>query len=106
MIHLETPEILILDQQAHELRSYTGFSASNTPDGPRYHLHVIKQIPANVISNIPVTTTVYRATCQRVSDCQAAINNNAIIIYAQKKQVQSPFLTTLRSWWANLLENI
>jgi len=106
MYTIENTEIQMLVPQGYDIRSYTGFSASNTPDGPRYHLHVIKQIPANVISNIPVTTTVYRATCQQISDCQAAIDNNAIIIYAQKKQVQSPFLTTLRSWWNSLLQNI
>ncbi len=106
MYTVDNTEIQMLIPQRYDIGSYTGFSASNTPDGRRYPLHVIRQIPANVISNIPITTTVYRATCQQISDCQAAINNNAIIIYAQKKQVQSPFLTTLRSWWNSLLQNI
>jgi len=102
----DNTEIQMLIPQGYNIRSYTGFSGSNTADGRHYPLHVVGQIPANVISNIPVTTTVYRATCQQISDCQAAINNNAIIIYAQKKQVQSPFLTTLRSWWNSLLQNL
>jgi hypothetical protein len=106
MYTAENTEIQMLIPQGYDIRSYTGFSASNTPDGRRYPLQVIRKIPANVISNIPVTTTVYRATCQQISDCQAAIDNNAIIIYAQKKQVQSPFLTTLHSWWNSLLQNI
>ena len=99
-------EIQILIPQGYDIGSYTGFSGSNTPGGQRYSLHVIGQIPANVISNIAVTTTVYRATCQGTSDCQAAINYNAIIIYGQKKQVQSPLLTTLRSWWNGLLQHL
>jgi hypothetical protein len=99
-------EIQMLIPQGYDIRSYTGFSGSNTPGGQGYSLRVIGQIPANVISNIPVTTTVYRATCQRTSDCQAAINYTAIIIYAQKKQVQSPLLTALRSWWNGLLQHL
>lgn len=106
MYTVDNTEIQLLIPQGYDIHSYKGFSASNTPDGRRYPLHVIRQIPANVISNIPVTTTVYRATCQQISDCQAAINNNAIIIYAQKQQVQSPILTTLRSWWNSLLQSI
>lgn len=106
MYTVDNTEIQMLIPQGYDIHNYTGFSASNTPDGRRYSLHVIRQIPANVISNIPVTTTVYRATCQQISDCQAAINNNAIIIYAQKQQVQSPIITTLRSWWNSLLQNI
>ncbi|GAC1349023.1 MAG: hypothetical protein NVSMB27_18830 [Ktedonobacteraceae bacterium] len=106
MYTVENTEIQMLIPQGYDVRSYTGFSASNTPDGRQYPLRVFGKIPANVVSNIPVTTTVYRANCQQVSDCQAAINNNAIIIYALKKQVQSPFLSTLRSWWNSLLQNI
>jgi hypothetical protein len=106
MYTVDNTEIQLLIPQGYDIRSYTRFSASNTSNGQRYPLRVIRQIPANVISNIPVTTTVYRATCQQVSDCQAIINNNAIVIYAQKRQIQSPLLTTLRSWWNSLLQKI
>ena len=103
---VDNTQIQLLIPQGYDIHSYSGFSASNTADGRRYPLQVIGQIPANVLSNIPITTTVYRATCQRISDCQAVINSNAVIIYAQKKQVQSPLLTTLRSWWNSLLQRI
>ncbi len=103
---VDNTEIQMLIPQGYDIHSYMGFSASNTADGRRYPLHVVGQIPANVISNIPLTTTVYRATCRQISDCQAVINNNAVIIYAQKKQVESPLLTTLRSWGNGLLQKI
>ena len=103
---VDNTQIQVLIPQGYDIHSYTGFAASNTADGRHYALHVIGQIPANVISNIPVTTTVYRASCQQVADCSAVINNNAIIVYAQKKQAQSPILTTLRAWWNGLLQHL
>ncbi len=105
MYSADNAEIQILLPQGEDMSSYTSFYASsNAPDGRRYPLHVIGQVPTDVISNINPTTTVYRATCQ---NCQAIENNDAITIYAQKKQVQSPFpLPSLSSLWDTLMKNL
>ena len=78
-------EIQILLPQGKDISSYTAFYASTTQNGPRYPLQVLGQIPTDVVSNIPLTTTVYRAKCQQVTDCQKIVNYEAITIYAQKK---------------------
>lgn len=109
VMQLYTPnstQIQILVPQGYAIHNYAGISGSNTPDGNQYPLRVVRQLPANVISNIPVTTTVYQAMCLHLSDCQAAMNYNAITIHAHKPQVQSPLLNTLRSWWINLRQRI
>ncbi len=82
---VDNTEIQILLPQGKEMSSYTAFYASNTPNGTKYPLQVLGQVPPDVVSNIPITTTVYRARCQQVTDCQNIVNNGAVTIYAQKK---------------------
>jgi hypothetical protein len=78
-------EIQILLPQGKAMSSYKAFYASTTPDGPRFPLQVLSQVPTDIVSNIAPTTTVYRAKCQRVADCQKIVDSESIIIYAQKK---------------------
>jgi hypothetical protein len=82
---LENTDIQILLPQGKDLSGYAAFYASNMPNGSKYPLQVLGQIPTDVVSNISPTMSVYRAKCQNVTDCQNIINNKVIIIYAQKK---------------------
>jgi Biotin-lipoyl like len=89
-------EVQILLPQGSDMHNYTAFYASHPPDTQRYALHGVGQVPTNVLSNIDPTTSVYRATC---TQCQALLNDEAIAIYAQRKQAHSPFFDALLSWW-------
>jgi hypothetical protein len=103
-------EIQILLPQGKDMSDYEAFYAATTQNGPKYPLQVLGQVPTDVVSDIPQTTTVYRAKCQQVTACQNIINNAAITIYAQKKQAKSPFLNipfiSPGSLWNMLTKNI
>ena len=87
-------EVQILLPQGHTMSDYTTFYAQRPPEQRRYALHIVGQIPTNVISNIDPTTSVYRATC---TNCQAILDNEAVAIQAQRKQPSSPILDYMRS---------
>jgi hypothetical protein len=103
-------EIQILLPQGKDMSDYEAFYAATTQNGPKYPLQVLGQVPTDVVSDIPQTTTVYRAKCQQVTACQNIINNEAITIYAQKKQAKSPFFNipviSPGSLWNMLTKNI
>src|SRR2546428_6257003 len=88
---VDNTEIQILLPQGKDMSSYTAFYASNTPNGTKYPFQVLGQVPTDVVSTIPMTTMVYRAKCQQVTDCQNIVNNAAVTIYAQKKPTKSLF---------------
>lgn len=95
--------IHILLPQGFAPSSYIAFYASHPPSVTRYRLHITGQVPTDVINNIDPTTSVYRATC---TNCQAILDNEAVVVYAQKKQVQSPFFNTLVSWWNDIQKHL
>ncbi len=92
-------DIQILLPQGHAMSDYTAFYAERPPDVHRYALHIVGQVPTNVISNIDPTTSVYRATC---TNCQAILENEAVAIQAQRKQPASPILDGMRSLLSHL----
>ncbi len=82
---LSNLEIQILLPQGKDITDYSAFFASSTPNSSRFPLQILGQVPTDVLSNIPATTTVYRATCQRVTNCQSIVDNETVTIEAQKK---------------------
>ena len=96
-------DIQILLPRGSDLHNYTALYASHASDKQRYALHIVGQVPTNVLSNIDPTTSVYRATCIK---CQALLNDEAIAIYAQRKQIQSPFYNGLVSWWNTIQRHL
>lgn len=87
-------EVQILLPQGHAVSDYSAFYAQRPPDAHRYALHIIGQVPTNVISNIDPTTSVYRATC---TNCQGILDNESVAIQAQRKQPPSPILDYMHS---------
>lgn len=88
--------IHVLLPQGYALSDYTSFYAGHPPNLARYALRIAGQVPTDVISNIDPTTSVYLATC---THCQAILDNEAVVVYAQKQHVESPFFKDLVSFW-------
>jgi hypothetical protein len=80
-------EIQVLLPATATLTNYAAFYAERPPARNRYLLHIVEQIPTNVISNIDPTMSVYRATC---TECAALLNNETIAILAERVQQPSP----------------
>jgi hypothetical protein len=91
---LSNLEIQILLPQGKDITNYSAFFALSRPNSSRFPLQILGQVPTDVLSNIPATTTVYRATCRRVTDCQSIVDNETVTIEAQKK----PGSSLLPSW--------
>jgi multidrug efflux pump subunit AcrA (membrane-fusion protein) len=98
---LSNLQLQIILPQGNSISSYSAFFASLQPNNKMIPLKILGQVPTDVLGNVQATTTVYRATCQLVSDCQSIINNTMVPIEAQKKPGSSllpsiPFLHSLR----------
>jgi hypothetical protein len=98
---LSNLQLQIILPQGNSISSYSAFFASLQPNNKMIPLKILGQVPTDVLGNVQATTTVYRATCQLVSDCQSIINNTMVPIEAQKKPGSSllpsiPFLHSIR----------
>jgi hypothetical protein len=98
---LSNLQIQILLPQGNSVSNYSTFFAVNPSNSRKLPLKILGQIPTDVLGNVQTTTSVYRATCQSVSDCQSLINNTTVPIEAQKKPGSSllpsiPFLHSIR----------
>ncbi len=96
-------EIQVLIPQKSNINDYAALYASHPPDQQKYLLHIVGQIPTNVLANIDPTTSVYQATC---THCQALLDNQGIAIYAQRKQENSPFLDKLNAFIQTIAKRI
>jgi hypothetical protein len=83
--------IHILLPEGKNISDYSAFSVPDTSGKTKYPLQVLDQIPTNVVDNVPQSTTVYRAKCVYIADCEKIAYNELIDIQAQKKQQQSSF---------------
>jgi hypothetical protein len=91
---LSNLEILVLLPDGKDISNYSALFASSTPNSQRFRLHILGRIPTDLLSNIPATTTVYRATCQKAAECQNIVDNESVTIEAQRK----PGSSLLPSW--------
>jgi hypothetical protein len=89
-------EVRILLPPNNDIHDYTAFYAVSPSGKRKYLLHVIGQIPTDVLPTVDPTTSVYRASCV---NCQSLMYSETITISAQKKQAHYPLIDALYSWW-------
>ena len=93
-------EVRILLPQGNDVHAYVAFYAFQPPNGHRYLLHILGQVPTDVLPTIDPTTSVYRTAC---TGCQSLIDSETIAIAAQKPQTHYPLIDTFRSWWNTII---
>jgi hypothetical protein len=81
---VENTELHVLMPKGDRLADYRAFYIAAAQSSARFPIRIAGEVPIEVAGNIPDRTTVYRATCDRASDCQSLLTELQVLVYALK----------------------
>jgi hypothetical protein len=82
---VENTELQVLMPVKSELNAYQAFYTAATQSTARFRIRIEGVVPTDVLGgNVSPNTTVYRARCDRLSDCDALLTELQVLVYAIK----------------------
>lgn len=81
---LENTQLQVLVPQESKLGNYRAFYMAAAQNSARFRIRIEGVIPVDVAGDVSPTTTVYRARCDRPSDCQTLLTKLQVLVYALK----------------------
>jgi pyruvate/2-oxoglutarate dehydrogenase complex dihydrolipoamide acyltransferase (E2) component len=87
LMHLftvESTELEVLMPVRDELSAYRAFYMAAAQSTARFRIRIEGIVPTDVVGNVPPSTTVYRAKCDRPADCEPLLTQLQVLIYALK----------------------
>jgi hypothetical protein len=81
---IDNTQLRVLVPQASKLGNYRAFYMADAQTSVRTRIRIVGVVPVDVAGNVPPTTTVYRAICDRPSDCQSLLTRLQVLVFALK----------------------
>jgi hypothetical protein len=81
---IESTELHVLVPRENPLAGYRAFYMSAARNSTRFRIRMAGAVPVEVVSDIPATMAVYRATCDHPPDCQTLLTKLQVLVYAMK----------------------